>query len=100
MLSFVKKPIIRKSMIKTHQMSRYKCSKKVDIQNNIMFTRNNVILDTLEKMTNTPFLYNDEEMEDCNILSRNKEIATIYAVIIIVCILYIIITDFFSDKDK
>ena len=47
---------------------------KVEI-NNILFTRNNVILDTIEKMTNSPFIFQDEELEDSTILNKNKEIA-------------------------
>jgi hypothetical protein len=69
-------------------------------KNNILFTRNNVILDMVEKMTNNPFVFNDEEMEDYNILKNNKELAFIYAVMIIGCIAYIVISDHFNKNDK
>lgn len=72
---------------------------KVD-SNNILFTRNNVILDTVEKMTNNPFIFNDEDLEDYNILKNNKELATTYALLIIGCIAYIVISDFLNKDDK
>jgi hypothetical protein len=61
--------------------------------------RNNVIVDTLEKLTNTPYIFEDDTTEE-SLLLRNKHIASMYALIIIGCILYIIVSDFLDDSDK
>lgn len=64
-------------------------------ETNVM--RNNVIVDMIEKMTNNPFIFNDDT-EDDSIVNQNKEIASFYACVIITCILYIVIVDWL-DKD-
>lgn len=61
------------------------------------FMRNNVIVDTLEKLTNTPYIFADDTVEE-SLIMRNKQIATVYALIILICILYIVLSDFFDDK--
>ena len=71
---------------------------KVD-RNNVLFTRNNVISDTIEKLTNCPYIFDDEELEDYDILKNNKELAMMYAIIIIALVLYIIILDNIANDD-
>lgn len=63
------------------------------------FMRNNVIVDTLEKLTNTPYIFADDTLDE-NLILQNKEIAKAYALIIILCILYIIITDYLDELDE
>lgn len=88
-----------RKMIHNGNCSLRSTCKAFDLKNNVLFTRNNVIFDTVEKMTNTPFGFHDEEIEDTDILSKNKEIAMLYALLIISCILYIIISDWLNRED-
>ena len=62
----------------------------------IMFMRNNVLMETVEKLASDPFVFSDED--DCNIIARNREIATIYAIIIIGVCLYLYITARLEDQ--
>lgn len=65
----------------------------------VCFMRNNVIIDTLEKLTNTPFIFEDDTT-DVNLIARNREIASLYALLIIACMLYIYITEVLEDQEK
>lgn len=71
--------------------TRHKCTYETN------FMRNNVIMDTLEKLTNTPYIFEDDTVEE-SLIMKNKQIASAYALMIILCILYIVISDFFDDK--
>ena len=84
---------LRKQIINSASM------KKKD-PNNILFARNNIIFDTVEKMTNSPFVFADEELEDYSILKNNKEIALVYTSMILISITYIIICDFLGKDDN
>lgn len=86
---------VHKNMVVTRCIppsTRHRCTYETN------FMRNNVIVDTLEKLTNTPYIFEDDTEEE-SLLMRNKEIATIYALIILICILYIVLSDFFDDKN-
>lgn len=67
-------------------------------RNQVLFTRNNVIVDTLQNLTNNPYVFEDEELSDYNILKNNKELAMFYCMIILGCIAYIVISDFWGNR--
>jgi hypothetical protein len=58
----------------------------------ILIARNNILSDTIEKITCSPYIYNDNDE------IYNKEIAFIYSLIILGTISYIIIIDHINKK--
>ena len=67
-------------------------------KNHILFARNNIIIDVVDRFTYNPH----EEIchdESNNILQKNKELAMAYCIIIIFTIGYIVIIDWMSTYD-
>ena len=69
-------------------------------RNNILFTRNNVLTDTLEKMTSCPYSFNECEDSDLLLVQNNKELAATYSLYIIACLAYIIFQDFWDSRNN
>jgi len=73
--------------------------KKYVDQNHILFARNNIIIDAIEKLSYSPFDEMDYDFNDDNdIFKKNKEVALIYTIIIIFTITYIVIVDYTNSK--
>lgn len=68
-------------------------------KNHVLFLRNNVIVESIQSITTCPYIYNDDDDTEMNILENNKEVAMFYACLILCCLAYIVISDMFQSSD-
>jgi len=67
-------------------------------KNHLLFARNNIIIDAVERLTYNPYEDVDGENDSNVILKNNKEIAMIYCIIILGSILYIVLSDWLDPN--
>lgn len=95
-----KKPMLLKKSTYFHKSKRFNlCSQQKDI-NQILFLRNNVIIDTVQSLTSNPYVFCDDDNDDHDIIKNNKDIAMLYSIIILCCIAYIIISDMWDSNNN